>query len=399
MTELAGCAMVVTIICDVLGKENNGSTIAANNLIKFLKSQGHDVRVVCADREKSGESGYYIVPTRNFLCFNKYVASNGVALAKPDETVIRSAICGSDIVHVMFPFALGIAGAKMAKDMHIPVTAGFHMLAENFTAHLRLDKNELASRLTYEHFNRLYKNCDAIHFPTAYLREVYERMFGKTNGYVISNGVNDIFKPKNIARTDDEIRILTVGRYSKEKAQSVLIDAAKLSRYKDKIRLIFAGSGPMKDELERRAQALTLPAVFGFYSRADMTDIINDADLYVHSAQIEAEGISCLEAMACGTVPIISDSEKCATKAYALTDKSLFAFGNARDLADRIDWWLDNPQERLSYGKKYADYAASNFDQTECMKRMETMLLQTVEGYADGRGPLRSQVRDGGCAS
>ena len=31
--------MIVTVVCDVLGKENNGTTIAAMNLIRFLKKK------------------------------------------------------------------------------------------------------------------------------------------------------------------------------------------------------------------------------------------------------------------------------------------------------------------------------------------------------------------------
>ena len=44
--------MKITIICDVLGRENNGTTIAAMNLIRSLKSKGHDVTVVCPDEDK-----------------------------------------------------------------------------------------------------------------------------------------------------------------------------------------------------------------------------------------------------------------------------------------------------------------------------------------------------------
>ena len=35
--------MIITVVCDVLGEENNGTTIAANNLINFLREQGHTV--------------------------------------------------------------------------------------------------------------------------------------------------------------------------------------------------------------------------------------------------------------------------------------------------------------------------------------------------------------------
>lgn len=44
--------MKITIICDVLGEPNNGTTIAAMNLIKHLKEKGHEIRIVCNDADK-----------------------------------------------------------------------------------------------------------------------------------------------------------------------------------------------------------------------------------------------------------------------------------------------------------------------------------------------------------
>ena len=46
--------MTITIVCDILGEENNGTTIACMNLIRYLRAQGHTVRVVCADQDKAG---------------------------------------------------------------------------------------------------------------------------------------------------------------------------------------------------------------------------------------------------------------------------------------------------------------------------------------------------------
>lgn len=374
--------MIITVVCDVLGKANNGSTIAANNLIGYLKEQGHTVRVLCADQDKKGREGYFVVPNMNFLCFNKYVRANGITLAKPNKKIIRAALDGVDIVHVMFPFALGIASAKMAKKMRLPVSAGFHMLAENFTTHLHMEHVELASKITYAHFHKLYKNCDAIHYPTRYLRTVYERLYGETNGYVISNGINDIFTPQSVPEEDEFIRILCIGRYSKEKAQGVLIDAAKHSKYKNKIQLILAGVGPLKEELERQAAGLPVPPLFRLYSHEEIVNVINSAYLYVHPAEVEAEGISCMEAMACGIVPVISNAEKCATRGYALTPNSLFQSGKSRDLAAKIDWWIDHPDEREAYGQVYYSFSKKNFDQTTCMAEMERMLFETVEKFS-----------------
>ena len=77
-------------------------------------------------------------------------------------------------------------------------------------------------------------------------------------------------------------------------------------------------------------------------------------------------------------MPIISNSPRCATKAYALTDRSLFQFDSPKDLAAQIDWWLDHPQERTQWGSRYAENAAGQFDQEKCMEQMERMLLETA---------------------
>ena len=126
--------MTITVVCDVLGEENNGTTIAAMNLIRFLKSQGHTVRVLCADQNRKGEAGFFVVPNYNFpKIIDSYIKKVGVTLAKPDEDIVRTTIKGSDAVHVMIPLMLGMFATKIANEYNIPVTAGFHMQAENFT--------------------------------------------------------------------------------------------------------------------------------------------------------------------------------------------------------------------------------------------------------------------------
>ena len=373
--------MKITIVCDVLGEENNGTTLAAMNLIRALKAKGHAVTILCPDEQKRGVPGYAVVPTRSLGIFNGYVKSNGVQLAKPDDAVIRQAISGADIVHVMLPFVLGRRAAKLAKQAGIPVSAGFHAMAENFTSHIFLENCAPANRLTYYAFSRTYKMVDAIHYPTQFLRDLYEGMYGKTNGYVISNGVNSVFRPHKTekpAEYRDKYVIVATGRYSKEKNQAVLIRAVNMSKYRDRIQLILAGSGPKEKALRKLSEKLPVPPRFGFFPHGEMVRLLNYADLYVHSAAMEAEGISCLEAISCGLVPIISDSPRCATQAYALTENSKFRFDSPADLARKIDWWLDNPDLRADWSRKYAQNAAGQFDQEKCMDAMERMLLETA---------------------
>lgn len=373
--------MIITIVCDVLGQENNGTTIAAMNLIRYLESQNHTVKILCSQQENP-DNNFYMVESRDFWIFNDYVKKNGVSLAKPDEDIIAKAIDGSDIVHIMLPFALGRKSAEYAYSKHIPVTAGFHVMAENFSSHIFMKNSSIVNRLTYAHFEKMYKYCSAIHYPTQYLRDLFEKIYGKTNGYVISNGVNSIFKPiPHEFDLNNKITILYSGRYSKEKCQSVLIKAIDKSKYKNKIELILAGSGPMKEKLEKLAKKKNVNANFNFYAREEMVKVINTAYLYVHAADIEAEGISCLEAISCGVVPIICNSPKSATKFYALDERSLYKKNDYKELAKKIDYWIDNPSLREEASKKYIEMSKEKFDQTACMKKMEEMLLETIANY------------------
>ena len=57
--------MRIVIASDVLGQPNNGTTIAAYNLIEALKERGHDVRVICADEDKRGLPGFYVLKKMN----------------------------------------------------------------------------------------------------------------------------------------------------------------------------------------------------------------------------------------------------------------------------------------------------------------------------------------------
>ena len=373
--------MNVIMVCDVLGPENNGTTIAAMNLYRHLVKKGHNVRVVCPDKDKEGLDGFYVVSTVNFGPFNEYVRKNGVTLSKPDDGILREAMKGADVVHCMVPFALSRRAAEIAREEGIPVSSGFHAMAENFTCHIHMQNFGPANRITYAEYHKTYKNADAIHYPTQYLRDINEKMYGKTNGYVISNGVNSRFRPKEVVPKEKyagKTVILFTGRLSREKSHKVLIDAVNLSAHRETVQLVFAGSGPLREKLERYSEKLPNKPEIGFFGRDEMVDLINTAYLYVHPAEIEAEGISCLEAIACGLVPIISDSPRCATQSYAIGENCLFRYNDPSDLAKKIDYWIDHPSERAEMSRRYVEMAGDRFDQEKCMERMEKMLAETA---------------------
>ena len=375
--------MRITIVCDVLGKANNGTTLAALNLIDAMKSRGHEVTVICSDKDKAGKAGYVVTPTMNLGPLNGYVAKNGVSLARASKKLLEPAIVNSDVVHIMLPFNLGTAAMKLCRKHGVPATAGFHMQAENFTSHVFMKDNSFANLATYKYiYSALYRYADAIHYPTDFIRETFELAVGhKTNAFVISNGVDERFHP-NGAKKPPEFRskfvILFSGRYSKEKSHNVLIDAVALSKHERRIQLIFAGDGPLKDVLKEQSKKLTNKPVFQFFPHNQMLNVLNYADLYVHPAEIEIEAIACMEALACGQVPIIANSPRCATKKFALDERNLFENKNPQDLAEKIDYFIEHPEAIAEYRERYKGVVAE-LDRNVCMGRMEEMLYSVIK--------------------
>jgi hypothetical protein len=85
-------AMKILFCCDVLGEENNGTTIATMNVARSLRKKGHEVRILCPDEMYRGQEGFYICPRIHFGPFDNYVKSNGVTLAsKKDKKIIEEA--------------------------------------------------------------------------------------------------------------------------------------------------------------------------------------------------------------------------------------------------------------------------------------------------------------------
>lgn len=381
--------MNVTIICDVLGVPNNGTSVAAYNLINHLKTQGHNVTVVCCDADKEGMSGYKIVPTMKLgPIANAALARNEVVPAKADPAILDEAIKDADVVHLLMPFPLSWKAVKICEKYGIPMTSSFHVQAENFTCHIGMMKSAFATKEVYKYFYRkVYSHCTYTHYPTEFIKQDFEGNIKKhVPSKVISNGVSEyFFEPappeaieKQKAKNKDKFTIVVVGRYSSEKAQQVLIKAVAKSKYKDKIHLILAGEGPKRRRYKKLVKKNGVDCEMRFFDHDELKEVLNAADLYVHTAYVELESIACLEAIVTGLVPIICNSKRSAARFFARDDRCLYQKWNSEDLKNKIEYFMENPQELEACRKKYKTQA--NVSRLgECMNKMEQMLEEAAE--------------------
>lgn len=375
--------MRIAIIADVLGEENNGTSVTVKRLIYNLKSRGHDVLVVSPGDEHTDTDGYFTMDKIDFKIFSNYVRENGVEFAKPDKEVLKKLISSCDVVHALMPFPLGRAAARICKELNIPFTTAFHVQPENVSSHFGLLKSKFVNGCIYKNFLRgFYSYTEYIHCPSEFIANQLRAHGYKQDLRVISNGVDPIFTAKHEEKPSelkDKFCILSTGRMVKEKCQADLIRAVSYSKYSDRIQLIIAGDGPLKNKLTALGKNLKNPPIMRFFQKEELVHMINYCDLYAQASYAEIECIACVEAITCGLVPIISDSRMSAAKYFALSEYNRYACGKPRALAERIDYMIEHPEFREDLSKKYVEYG-ERFRIDKCIDKMEEMFQDAANG-------------------
>lgn len=137
---------------------------------------------------------------------------------------------------------------------------------------------------------------------------------------VVANGIDTArFHPDGAARAEKRAELdldaaapllLHVGRLVPEKNQTLLLEAfARLPSSLASARLLIAGDGPERGALERRIAALSLgERVRLLGTRADVPALLNAADVFALSSDIEGMPLVVGEAMACGCPVVATDA-------------------------------------------------------------------------------------------
>lgn len=371
--------------------QGNGLDESARRTVKALSDAGQDVRVLSGKNleDPNGPHADYEMENFDFPLVQPMLSSFGYHFAKWKGPQIEAAVRWADVIHMEETFFLHHAAMNWAKKLGKPMVGTYHVHPENIIFNtLGFRGGFLTCQILYRYWCRVfYDNYKYLQCPTENVRERLVRHRVKANCFTLSNGVipdkciRPLTPPENYFDENRPLDLIYIGRTAIEKDQPTLYKAIRLSKYAKRIRLHIAGRGPKLEPYTRMAEKLYEDGVVGykptvgFYNRDELRELAAKADLAVHCAFVEVEGMSITEAMQQAVVPVIATARYSGTSAYALDDRSKFPTKNAKALAERIDYWFDHPQERWEMGFKYAD-SMNDYDiNTVVAKR----LIETYE--------------------
>ncbi len=186
-------------------------------------------------------------------------------------------------------------------------------------SHERLDDQmrmrtglETTTKLSIGLLNRLLvRSFDTIVVASEYARHEFQTLADGVGVPIarVPLGVDlETFRPHPLPAPAEELRLVHVGRLSREKSPHLAVaTAVELHRRGVPVRLDVYGEGPHLDELEIIAG--DAPVTFhGFVDgRADLARRVAAADVSLSVCPGETFGLAVLEALACGTPVVTAD--------------------------------------------------------------------------------------------
>jgi len=190
----------------------------------------------------------------------------------------------------------------------------------------------------------------------------------------------------NFVSLDPEVKrgpgdyALYVGRLSEEKGLRVLLAAWSLLRQRIPLRI--AGDGPIKEEMTRESKQKVLDSVefLGHVDPAGITGLMQGARFLVFpSVWFETFGLAIVEAFACG-LPVIAS--RLGAMAEIVQDGRTglhFTPGDSRELAAKIDWAWNHPEEILCIGRAARKEYEAKYTAEENYRRLMDIYQRVLE--------------------
>jgi glycosyltransferase involved in cell wall biosynthesis len=211
------------------------------------------------------------------------------------------------------PGPMGLVGLLAAKMLNLQTSGIYHTDIPEYVRILTEDR--FLESLAWSYMHWLYGQMDTVFVNSEHYRKCWiDRGFAPEKLKILPRGLDtDLFNPRRRDLTfwpgsgvnGREVRLLYVGRISREKDLDVLATAyKKIRESKQPVRLFLVGDGPYSEAL---AAALPDAVFLGYMTGEKLAQAYASADIFVFPSTTDTFGNVVLEAQASGLPVIVSD--------------------------------------------------------------------------------------------
>jgi glycosyltransferase involved in cell wall biosynthesis len=373
--------MKIAIISPVFPPYRGGIGTAAYAEAEELARRGHKVAVFVPRRrgEKNNDE-----QKKNFRLFRlRPFLRYGNAAFLPQ---LRWKLKNFDIVHLHYPFFGGAEviykkiKSKFIITYHHDVI-GSGRLGKFFAWHtknlmpkiLAAADKIIVSSLDYA------KNSNIKEIAAAHPEKFFEVPFGvDAEKFIPAEPRKDLVDKFGLLAGRTVLFVGGLDRAHYFKGLEVLIRAkAEVTNAK----ILVVGDGDLRSHYEKIVEELNLKdqVIFaGSVAAEDLADYYNLADVVVLPSldQSEAFGIVLIEAASCGKPIIASNLPGVRSVVQYGVNGFTFPPGNAKELAEKINYFLDNPAAAKDFGKHGREIVLEKYDLKKVGEKLEKIFLE-----------------------
>lgn len=361
----------------------NGVSTSVYNLREALKKLGHTVYIVTVNdsiikHEYDEKEKILRIPGIPIGIYDYRLSE-----IYPVSTVRIIKKWKLDVIHSHTEFGVGIFARILAKKFKIPLVHTYHTLYEDYTHYITHNHFNKLSKKIVKDLTKVYcvKTAKETIVPTDKIYKLFKEKYMITkNVSVIPSGIDiERFFEENVEQdkverikekygiTKDDFTIIFVGRLAQEKNIEFLLNAQQklIEKRINNIKLLIVGDGPDKENYINITRKLNIFDKVIFTGKIEQDKIqyyYQCADAFVTASNSETQGLTVIEAMAAGVVPIcINDM----AFIDMLPKKSLF--NNQNEYINRLITFSTDEELRKEYKveirKKAEEYSSNTYAQ------------------------------------
>ena len=301
--------MRILLVSSATKTSKTGVTAHYNRLLAHLSGRVESVELITPDDTPS-------LPKKVLGALRRVAAllgPNGRVLYLELENFIniwvsvrRKGTHAFDLVHAQDATSGAAAALALSRTVRVVMTCHFNddPLTE-YQEQFRL--NAWTNRQLARWYRFLFRQLDAFITVSDYTKQATAFLRpARSSCSVIHNGV--VFPPKSFRQDTGSFIIINIGTLDERKNQRLLIDMAAALRDRGftNFQVWLLGEGPKRIEWETLVRARDLGGYVNFLGyQPNVTDFLQRASLYVHTALNESWGYSITEAIAAGT-PVVA---------------------------------------------------------------------------------------------